>query len=159
MKKSTTINKNKIYTIGKKPRKRYHLNKKEILYWSNKARRYLNLPKIKININIINYCCEFNILNFDPTIPCINLAQPTSDLIIDCDSKYILNNNYKEVLVFAVFHEFAHYFQWYYYNKWTDKYFSDKYYFNFEGKHCDKKAEINANKIASILYKRLYKNV
>ena len=34
--------------------KRYHLNKKEILYWASKARRFLKLPKINIEIEIIN---------------------------------------------------------------------------------------------------------
>ena len=54
--------------------KRFYLNKKEILYWSNKVRKYLKLPKIDININVIDSPCKstnpcFNKLDISITLP------------------------------------------------------------------------------------------
>ena len=142
-------------------KKKYHLNKKEILFWANKVRRYLNLPKINIIIyKILNpYKCKDEI-SFTPDLKRINLVQPLKDFIIDrgTDNIYIQTNNSKDLLISAIFHEFAHYFQWYYYRKWFDKYSSFNNYVKFDGKHCDKHIERNANKIAMILFKRLYKS-
>ena len=141
--------------------KKYHLNKKEILYWVNKARRYLKLPKIKINIIKLLYPEAFvdGGVSFSPELERINFVQPINDLIVErIDGGFAEIGYSKEWLIFALFHEMAHYFQWYYYPKWVGLFYTSEKYYNFNGKHCDKKLEKNADKIAIILFNRLYKN-
>jgi hypothetical protein len=140
--------------------KKYHLNKKEILYWASKARRYLNLPKIKINIVKILYTeIEEGGVSFSPELKCINLIQPVKDLIVERISGDFAGIGYsKEWLIFSIFHEMAHYFQWYYHSKWVGLFYNSEKYYNFNGKHCDKKLEKNADKITIILFNKLYKN-
>lgn len=156
------MTKNKIYNIGKKSKMKYHLNKKEILFWANKIRIYLKLPPIKINIMKILYpTSNHDLFSFDPVKVEINLGQPSNTLIMDSlsDNFYKLNiYNSKEILIFSIFHEIAHYFQFYYYNKWFNFFATDEKYYYFDGNHCDKHLEKNADKIALILFKKLYLN-
>jgi hypothetical protein len=138
--------------------KKYHLNKKEILFWSNKARHYLNLPVININIKKMLYGGPSEI-SFRPGEPCINLVQPKINLICYRGNEGFAEIDYsKERLIFSIFHEFAHYFQYHYYPKWFNQFTTNNKYFNFNGKHHDKRAERNADKIALILFNKLYKN-
>ena len=138
--------------------KRYHLNKKEILYWAKQARVYLNLPKIRIDINKIDNRKDRTLFAYWPD-KVISIGQIDINLILDYQNP-VLNDyckNEKEMIILAIFHEFAHYFQHCNYLKWFDKYRGYHYYNNFNGKHHEKKLERNANKIAVILFKKLYK--
>lgn len=139
--------------------KRYHLNKKEILYWANKARRFLKLPPIDIELEKRHLIGESPRFYFHIELIKIVIGQVRNGLIIESynKEKYGLSN--KESLVFAIFHEMAHYFQFLKHRGWLEKYrvgyvnntFS--YY-----SHNQQKLEVNANKIAYILYKKLYLN-
>jgi hypothetical protein len=143
-----------ISKIGCWPKKKYHLNKKEILYWVSKARRYLNLPKIKIKVVPVN--CSTSEMYFECEKLYIQIIQPTMDVELEGVNN-IRFNTVEKVLIFAIFHELAHFFQYTYYRKWFDKYRQDKYYMNFLMKHHYKKLERYADKIALILFKELYK--
>lgn len=135
------------------------MNKKEICYWANKARRYLNLPKIQIDIRkIIFPGYNEGEVSFNPEIPKINLIQPIKCLIVEKEAREFAEIAYsKGRLIWAIFHEMAHYFQWYHFRKWFDIYSTDDQYAYFQGRHCDKKLERNADKIANILYNKIYK--
>ena len=141
--------------------KQYHLNKKEILYWAKRCRSFLNLPKIDIKIykwDIVGLIEDRPA--FLPSVPRIEVVQLIESLLLKPSSlKDLEFTDYtKERIIFSIFHEFAHYFQWYHYNKWFERFTDKEHYIYFEGKHWEKKAERNADKIASILFTRLYKN-
>lgn len=138
--------------------KKYHLNKKETLYWANKARRFLKLPKIDIEIEKILHVGIDKKFYFDTRLIKIVLSQFKNDLIIESYSRSKYKFSIKELLVFSIFHEIVHYFQFLKYKLWFEKY-SIGYKNNFcSYSHNQQKLEVNANKIAYILYKKLYLN-
>lgn len=141
--------------------KRYYLNKKEILYWANKARKHLKLPPILIEIekflNVGNTKNSF-IVHTDCSSQKIKiiLSQVASNLIISGTLGIKYNLSRKETLLFAIFHEIAHYFQFFRYKRWFN-FYSEFYEINYcEYSHNQQKLENNANKIAFILFKELY---
>lgn len=136
--------------------KKYHLNKKEILYWANKARRFLKLPKIEIRIIEVDCAGISPSFRFDMDSTKIILSQIKKDLILDSYNKNRYNFSDKETLVFTIFHEIVHYFQFIKYRLWFEKYREG--YINGLSfySHNQQKLEVNANKIAYILYKKLY---
>lgn len=146
----------KIYKYSKK---RFHLNKKEILFWVSKARRYLNLPKINVEIRKINYLClsKDDCPSYNTIQRKVILPQLASNLEVETESNSRLHDA-KKICLWVIFHEIAHAFQFYYYPVWAKKYSQYEYYVAFQGKHKDKKLEKNANKIAVILFKKLYKD-
>ena len=143
-------------------KKKYHLNKKETLYWANKARRYLKLPKIQIYIaHFDNLPIEMGV-EFDLSrneLLCMNLCQIKIDVVVFRGYDIELNKlNSKEHIILAIFHEMAHYFQYFHHNEWFNRYATSENYLEFQGNHQNKKLEKNADKIAEILYKKLYLN-
>lgn len=96
--------------------KKYYLNKKEILFWANKARRYLKLPPIELEIDIVNIACQCD-LYFNPFNPKIHYSQICNDLLLSSPHPMFHNKTNLECLILSIFHEIAHYFQYFYYNK------------------------------------------
>lgn len=140
--------------------KKYYLNKKEILFWANKARRYLKLPKINIEIDKLKYPTPDSGFTYNSVIKVIHIQQIPSFFLLESTNPLILEcKNNKEAIIFAIFHEIAHYFQDYKYNKWFYKYSLYNEYINFGGFHHEKKLERNADKIAIILFKKLYQPI
>ena len=131
--------------------KRYHLNKKEIMYWANKAFKRLKLKAIPIRIDKVKYPGE-GAFFFDFEYMFINVAQVPKKLLCDREAMDVGFLS-KSMLIFGILHEVAHYFQYHYHKEWMMKYATDRMYHDFDGLHCDKKLERNADKIAMILFK------
>ena len=135
--------------------KQYHLNKKEIMFWANKAFKRLKLKPIPIRINKIKYPCDTGGFFFNKDDMYINIAQISSGLIVEreyVDDKLSSNS----MMIFAILHEIAHYFQYHHYFKWFDKYSDYEHYSDMKDEYYAKqKIEQNADKIAMILFKEL----
>ena len=132
--------------------KQYHLNKKEIMHWVNKAFKRLKLKTIPIRIEKVKTTCMDNNSFFCPERMFIHLWQVLK-IIERKKISYTINMSTKEQLIFLIFHEVAHYFQYHYHREWLNKYATEELYFTDTIKHCDKKLERNADKIAMILFK------